>query len=75
MEPYFENLLSCRGREAKENNIFFVAHSSTLLSYALAEDPEGLRRLAARRWLMHFLLYILMIKNFKKFSRVSLKRA
>ena len=39
---------SRRGREAKENNIFFVAHSSTKLSYALAEGPLGLRRLAAR---------------------------
>ena len=29
-------------REAKENIIFFVAQSSTLLSSALAEGPQGL---------------------------------
>ena len=39
--------LAARGREAKENNIFFVPQSPTSLRSGVAEGPTGLRRLAA----------------------------
>ena len=45
--------ISCpAGREAKENNIFFVAQSPTSLRSGLVEGPMGLRRLAAVRCLL-----------------------
>ena len=54
----FHWLLPQLGREAKENDIFFVAHSSTKLSYGLAEVPEGLQRIAAARCSLRTLLFI-----------------